>query len=78
MAERQPVNCDPSLPYGRPMLRGLRYPVDVLQDLLAAGVTPAEILFDNPGLTPEDLTTVRVHAARPFAPADWRPAAVWN
>jgi len=36
--------------HGKPTIRGLRYPVDSILDLLASGMDIEEILSDYPGL----------------------------
>lgn len=42
----------------------MRYPVKVLLELLASGMTPEEILADYPDLEPEDLQAVLLYAAK--------------
>ena len=46
---------DPAICHGQPVIRGLRYPVADLLDLLASGMTIAEVLDDYPDLEREDL-----------------------
>lgn len=41
--------------HGKPTVRGLRYPVENLLELLAAGMTIEEIIDDHPDLEREDL-----------------------
>ena len=43
---------------------GLRYPVELLLDLLSSGMTPDEILNDYPDLEREDLLAALAFAAR--------------
>lgn len=45
-------------------MRGLRYPVETLLELLSSGMTPDEILADYADLEPEDLRAVMAYAAR--------------
>jgi uncharacterized protein (DUF433 family) len=40
------ITIDPATCRGKPRIRGLHYPVELLLDLLSAGMTPAEILSD--------------------------------
>ena len=40
------ITTNPTLCYGKPTVRGLRYPVEVLLELLASGMTIEEILED--------------------------------
>ena len=44
------IVIDPAICHGKPCVRGLRYPVELLLELLSAGMTPAEILADYPDL----------------------------
>lgn len=45
-------------------MRGLRYPVEVLLELLSSGMTHVEILADYDDLEPEDLLAVLEFAVR--------------
>ena len=58
------ISTNPSICHGKPCIRGLRYPVDVILDLLSAGVTSEEILADYDDLEPEDILAVLAYAAR--------------
>lgn len=49
------VTSDPSICHGQPTIRGLRYPVENLLELLAAGMTIEEIISDHPDLERDDL-----------------------
>ena len=49
------ITSDPSICHGQPTIRGLRYPVENLLELLASGMTIEEILEDLPDLGREDL-----------------------
>lgn len=48
------VTIDPSICHGKPCIRGMRWPVEVLLDLMSSGMTQAEIIEDHPELQPED------------------------
>lgn len=50
--------------HGKPTIRGLRYPVDAMLDLLASGMTIEEILVDYPDLEREDLLACLEYAAQ--------------
>ena len=44
------ITIDPSICHGKPCVRGLRYPVEVLLELLSPRMTPDDILADyDPG-----------------------------
>lgn len=49
---------------GRPCIRGTRFRVMDLLELLAAGASHEEILRDYPFLQPEDITAALLYAAR--------------
>ena len=44
------ITVDPSICHGKPTVRGLRYPVESLLELLASGMTIEEIIEDHPDL----------------------------
>lgn len=49
------ITMNPKISFGKPTIRNMRYPVEIMLDLLAAGMTPEEILEDYPDLEKEDL-----------------------
>lgn len=57
------IVTDPLVCHGQPVVRGLRYPVTMVLELLASGMTSEEVLADYPDLEPEDLTAVLQYAA---------------
>lgn len=58
------ITIDPAICHGKPCVRGLRYPVSVLLELLSAGMTTAELLDDYPDLEADDIRAVLAYAAR--------------
>jgi len=58
------ITIDPAICHGKPVLRGLRYPVETILELLSSGMTPEEILADYEDLEREDLLAVLAFAAR--------------
>lgn len=58
------ITIDPSVCHGKPCVRGLRYPVEMLLELLSSGMTLDEILTDYEDLEREDLLAVLAYAAR--------------
>jgi uncharacterized protein (DUF433 family) len=60
----QRITIDPQICHGKPTVRGLRYPVEMVLEFLSAGMTHAEILGDYPDLEREDLLAVLAFAAR--------------
>jgi uncharacterized protein (DUF433 family) len=57
------ITADPAVCHGRPTVRGLRYPVDDLLELLASGMTPDEVLADYPDLEHDDLLAALEYGA---------------
>lgn len=55
------ITIDPSVCHGKPCVRGLRYPVETLLELLSSGMTAADILADYEDLEPDDLRAVLAH-----------------
>ncbi|MEW6419013.1 MAG: DUF433 domain-containing protein [Nitrospirota bacterium] len=49
------MTIDPKVFGGKPCIRGLRFPVSKILDLLAAGMSQEEILSDYPYLKREDI-----------------------
>ena len=61
------ITIDPEQCGGRPCIRGMRFRViDVLQ-LLAAGETREEILAEYPYIEPDDIAASLIYAARQLA-----------
>jgi len=58
------ITIDPQLYHGKPCVRGLRYPVEFLLELLSGGMTAEQVLADYPDLEPDDLLAVYAYAAR--------------
>jgi uncharacterized protein (DUF433 family) len=58
------ITIDPAVCHGKPCIRGLRYPVETLLELLSAGMTIDEILADYEDLERDDLLAVLAFAAR--------------
>lgn len=53
--------CSP--PFGKPCIRGHRIRVSLILDLLASGMTGAEVLADYPGLEEEDVLACIAYGA---------------
>ena len=49
------ITIDPEICHGKPCIRGMRWPVIVLLDLLGSGMTYEEVLEDHPELEIEDI-----------------------
>lgn len=60
------ITIDPTICHGKPCVRGLRYPVEMLIELLSSGMTFDQILQDYEDLEREDLLAVLAFAATHF------------
>lgn len=58
------ITSNPSVCFGKPIIRGLRYPVEIILELLSGGMTSDEILADYEDLEREDILAVLEYAAR--------------
>ena len=58
------ITVDREICHGKPTLRGLRYPVEMLLELMGAGMSLDEILQDYEDLEREDLLAVLQYASR--------------
>jgi len=58
------ITIDPAVCHGKPCVRGLRYPVEMILELLSAGMSTDEILADYEDLEREDILAVLAYAAR--------------
>lgn len=57
------ITQDPEICHGKPCVRGLRYPVETLLELLSSGMSYDELLEDYPDLEQDDLRAVLLYAA---------------
>lgn len=58
------ITMDPSICHGKPVVRGLRYPVENVLEWLSSGMSPEEIIEDYPDLEVEDIRAVLAYAAK--------------
>jgi uncharacterized protein (DUF433 family) len=58
------ITIDPEICHGKPTIRGLRYPVETILELLSAGMTNDEILADYEDLERDDILAVLDYARR--------------
>nr|WP_295930470.1 DUF433 domain-containing protein [uncultured Dyadobacter sp.] len=49
------ISIDPAICHGKPSIRGMRWPVEVIIDMLGSGMSIPEILEDHPELEREDI-----------------------
>lgn len=60
----QRITISSEICHGKPTIRGLRYPVDMILELLAAKMTIQEILDDYTDLEEEDIYACLSYAAK--------------
>ena len=58
------ITIDPEICHGKPTIRGLRYPVETILELLSSGMTNEEILADYEDLEQEDILAALDFARR--------------
>jgi uncharacterized protein (DUF433 family) len=58
------ITIDPAICHGKPTIRGLRYPVEFILELLSSGMSNEDIIADYPDLEPEDIRAVFAYASR--------------
>jgi len=58
------ITTDPNMCFGKPCIRGMRYPVVFVLEWMSSGMTNEEILEDYPGLEPDDLRAAVAYAAK--------------
>ncbi len=49
------ITTDPEVCHGKPCIRGMRWPVEVIIDMLGSGMSTEEILNDHEELEREDI-----------------------
>jgi uncharacterized protein (DUF433 family) len=62
LSERITIN--PEICHGKPTIRGLRYPVETILELLSSGMTIEDILADYEDLEREDVLAALDYARR--------------
>lgn len=58
------ITIDPDICHGKPIIRGLRYPVETMLELLSSGMSIEELLADYPDLVKEDFLACIEYAAK--------------
>lgn len=58
------ITRHPDICHGRPTIRGLRYPVTMILELLSGGMTTEEILEDYEELERDDVLAALTYATR--------------
>ena len=55
MPDLSHITLDPDICHGKPCIRHMRWPVEVVLDLVSTGMAIDEILADHPELEREDI-----------------------
>lgn len=58
------ITINATICHGKPVIRGLRYPVETMLELLSSGMSIDDILADYEDLERDDLLAVLEYAAR--------------
>ena len=58
------ITVSPDICHGKPCIRGLRYPVEMILDLLSSEMNVEDILADYPDLERRDIDACLEYAAR--------------
>ena len=58
------ITINPEICHGKPTIRNMRYPVELILDLLSSGMTNAEIIEDYPALDEDDIKACLKFASR--------------
>ena len=58
------ITINPEICHGKPTIRNMRYPVELILDLLSSGMTVSEIIEDYPTLEEEDISACLAFASR--------------
>lgn len=58
------ITIDPEICHGKPTIRGLRYPVELILELLSSGMTTEDILAEYEDLEREDILAALSFAMR--------------
>ncbi|WP_126146997.1 DUF433 domain-containing protein [Synechococcus elongatus] len=56
------ITSDPDICHGKPCIRGMRYPVELILELLGSGMTTEEIITDYDDLESDDILAVLLFA----------------
>ena len=56
------ITIDPEICHGKPCVRGMRWPIEVVLDMISSGMTNEQIIQDHPELEKDDLTACLQYA----------------
>ncbi|MDQ2097554.1 MAG: DUF433 domain-containing protein [Tychonema bourrellyi B0820] len=62
------ITIDPNICHSKPCIRGLRYPVEFILELLSSGMSTEEILSDYDDLERDDILAVEMRRRLGLSP----------
>jgi len=75
MRQLERITLDPAICHGKPCIRHMRWPVEVILDLVSSGMSLDEILADHSELDREDLLASLAYARLLVSGEPLQPAA---
>jgi len=57
------ITLNPEVCHGKPTIRNMRYPVEMILDLLSSGMTNIEIIADYPAIEEADIQACLAYAS---------------
>ncbi|MBE0638201.1 MAG: DUF433 domain-containing protein [Bacteroidales bacterium] len=58
------ITLNPDICHSKPTIRNMRYPVEMILDLLSSGITTQEIINDYPAIESDDIKACLAYASR--------------
>lgn len=58
------ISINPEICHGKPTIRNMRYPVEMILDLLSSGMSFQEIMEDYPAIEENDIKACLVFASK--------------
>ena len=58
------ITVNPAVCHGKPTIRNMRYPVEMILDLLSSGMTVLEIIEDYPAIEEDDILACLAFASQ--------------
>ncbi len=58
------ITLNPDICHGKPTIRDMRYPVEMILDLLSSGMTFQELINDFPAIEQDDIRACLAYASK--------------
>ena len=58
------ITLNSDICHGKPTIRDMRYPVEMILDLLSSGMTFQELINDFPAIEPDDIKACLAYASK--------------